>query len=56
MVVEGLCSIWLLVGGLYALSTIMDGDHLTIPVVLLFLYLLLVLRAGYIQAINQKLQ
>ncbi|TGE04536.1 hypothetical protein [Hymenobacter fodinae] len=56
VLVEGLCGVWLLIVGLYSISTIIDGDHLTIPVVLLFIYLLLVLRAGHLQAFNQKLQ
>ncbi|MFD2787233.1 hypothetical protein [Hymenobacter rubripertinctus] len=39
---------------LYAVLTIIDGDHLTIPVALLFVYLLLVLRAGYGRAFSNR--
>ena len=40
--------------GLYTIATISDGDHLTIPVALLFVYLLLVVRAGYVRSINRR--
>ncbi len=45
---------FILITSLYAVLTIVDGDHLTIPVALLFLYLWLVLRAGYMRAFRQR--
>ncbi|WP_460621320.1 hypothetical protein [Hymenobacter tenuis] len=51
---EVLCGIGLVLVGWYAIIVVLDGDHLTIPVVLLFLYLVLVVRAGYMWALNQK--
>lgn len=51
---EVLCGIGLVLVGGYAVIVILDGDHVTIPVVLLFLYLVLVVRAGYMWALNQK--
>lgn len=52
--IDALLGLVVLLTGLYAILTIIDGDHLTIPVMLLFVYLLLVLRAGYVQKINRK--
>ncbi|PJJ60297.1 hypothetical protein [Hymenobacter chitinivorans] len=37
-------------------ENIVYGDHLTIPVMLGFLYLVVVLRAGHMQAVNQRLR
>ncbi|NVO29756.1 hypothetical protein [Hymenobacter lapidiphilus] len=39
---------------LYTIFTVIDGDHLTIPAALLFFYLMLVLRAGYMRAFNER--
>ncbi|WP_157541043.1 hypothetical protein [Hymenobacter aerophilus] len=44
----------LMFASLYAILSVLDGDHLTIPVALLFVYLLLVLQAGYMRAINRR--
>ncbi|RSK45263.1 hypothetical protein [Hymenobacter rigui] len=46
---------WLVLAGLYLVTTIIDGDHLTVPVAMLFVYLLLILRAGHVAAINKRI-
>ncbi|MBW3126951.1 hypothetical protein [Hymenobacter profundi] len=53
ILVESWWGFLLLLAVLYAILTVIDGDHLTIPVALLFVYLLLTLRAGYIQMLGQ---
>jgi hypothetical protein len=55
VLVEAVFGFWALLLILYSAVVILDGDHLTIPVVLGFLYLLVVLRAGHMQAVNQQL-
>ncbi|MBT2559096.1 hypothetical protein J7E24_14995 [Hymenobacter sp. ISL-91] len=54
VLVEAVVFLPLMFASLYAVFSVLDGDHLTIPVALLFVYLLLVLRAGYMRAINKR--
>lgn len=39
---------WLIVNGIFMITLIIDGDHLAIPINLLFTYILLTLRAGQV--------
>ncbi|MDU0370203.1 hypothetical protein ACFPAF_07365 [Hymenobacter endophyticus] len=55
LLIEVFHGIWLVLAALYLLISIIDGDHLTVPVIMLFLYLLLVLRAGHVEAINARI-
>ncbi|OWP63080.1 hypothetical protein CDA63_11140 [Hymenobacter amundsenii] len=54
MLVDAVVFLPLMFTGLYTVAIIIDGDHLTVPVALLFFYLLIVLRAGYMRAINER--
>ncbi|MET4104929.1 hypothetical protein [Hymenobacter sp. UYP22] len=55
LLIEVFNGIWLVLVVLYLLVSVLDGDHLTAPVIMLFLYLLLVLRAGHVEAINARI-
>ncbi|SDX56386.1 hypothetical protein SAMN04488069_10277 [Hymenobacter psychrophilus] len=54
VLVDAVVFLPLMFTGLYTIMTIIDGDHLAIAAALLFFYLLLVLRAGYMRAINAR--